>query len=799
MKRLILLLIGVVLAFSVNAGTVDRTTAKEKAMKFMPGKHFVESKPFALARARQPEKADAFYVFNAEGNQGYVIISADDRTQEVLGYAEYGNLDETTMPENMKWWLEDIARQIEAIGTTLKPAVRNATRASMSAIEPLIKTEWGQDGPYNNMCPDGNHVDFDEAGYNTNNRCITGCVATAMAQVMYYWQWPNTCEGIDEYSMGHWDNKGTDENPDWKFTEVCKIHALPATTFEWDKMKLKYETGDTGEAADAVAKLMRYCGQAATMEYGTDVSLAHLYPSAMVKFFNYNKDCRELSRDNYTSANWEQMVYQELAEGRPVLYSGQSTSYGGHQFIVDGYRSDGLYHMNWGWRYLGSYSVLTVADVTDEQGMSGSQNESAFQFLQSALFGVRPAEDGEVMHPAFYAYIDEFETKEYTRASADANFADVKLSAIINGEYNMEPTEEIDIEIGWGLYQNDKFVSCLSAAKTTLPLYTYMNLTHTATIFFGAGLPEGNYQICQIYRYADNEDWTQCLNSDVYSHVAEVGATTLTVRKQQMAAEIQHFSTSIDPMVGKPLDVVVNVTNTGELPTIILKLYAQPLDGSDGEKLAEEEYFVNPGETADVHLFFTPMDAGDFTWIIAGSSDEPLYNASITVAPSDVVIPDFCTYEEGELCAFFESPADWDGTIHCWAWIDSPAENFTGGAWPGSACELLGTANNGNKVWKWSWDGYKQNNTDATQPEKIIFNNNTYPQTDNLQFVLHGYYTVDGPQGEVITAIRPVTVKGSFAGQKVYSLDGRLLRTNGSTHNLAKGIYIINGHKVVIN
>ena len=147
MKRLLLLLVSVLVSFSINAAVVDRATAKQKAMKFMPGKRFVESKTFASARTRQPEMADAFYVFNAEDNQGYVIISADDRTQEVLGFAEYGNLDETTMPENMKWWLKDIARQIAALGTTLKPAVRNATRATRSAIEPLMKTEWGQGGP----------------------------------------------------------------------------------------------------------------------------------------------------------------------------------------------------------------------------------------------------------------------------------------------------------------------------------------------------------------------------------------------------------------------------------------------------------------------------------------------------------------------------------------------------------------------------------------------------------------------------------------------------------------------------
>ena len=798
MKRLLLLLVSVLVSFSINAAVVDRATAKQKAMKFMPGKRFVESKTFASARTRQPEMADAFYVFNAEDNQGYVIISADDRTQEVLGFAEYGNLDETTMPENMKWWLKDIARQIAALGTTLKPAVRNATRATRSDIEPLMKTEWGQGGPYNNMCPDGNHVDYDEPGYDTNNRCITGCVATAMAQVMYYWQWPNTCDGLDEYSMGHWDNKGTDENPDWQFTEVCKIHALPATTFEWDKMKLTYNYDETGEAADAVAKLMRYCGQATNMEYGTEGSGTHLYPSAMVEYFNYNKDCRELSRDYYTSANWEDMVYQELAEGRPVLYSGQSNDIGGHEFVVDGYRSDGLYHMNWGWNYLGSYSVLTVADPDHENGIGGSQNGYAFQYYQSALFGVRPAEEGEVMHPAFYAYIDEFETAEYTRASADVDFTDINLRAIMNAEYNLDPTEELYVEVGWGLYQNNELISCLSAIDAMLPYNIGMNLTldHKATILFGAGLPEGKYLLSQIYRYSEDEEWTRCLNSDAYSLVAEVSETTLTVRKQQMAVEVNGVSIPDEPIAGLLTDLVVNVTNTGELPTVNLKLWVLPSGGTSIEQVAEEEFFVNPGETKDVHLFAVFRGEGDCTLFFSDSSDQELYTTDMTLLPSDTRVPSFCVYNEGEVCAFFEAPSTWENTVHCWAWTDD--DNFTGGEWPGVACEYIGTADNGNKVWKWTWDGWKQNNTDATQPAKIIFNNDGQPQTGDLVFVQHGYYNEVGIQGEVITAIRTLSAEKTKGDGKVYSIDGRLIRNASSTSHLAKGVYIVNGKKVII-
>jgi len=116
-----------------------------------------------------------------------------------------------------------------------------------------------------------------------------------------------------------------------------------------------------------------------------------------------------------------------------------------------------------------------------------------------------------------------------------------------------------------------------------------------------------------------------------------------------------------------------------------------------------------------------------------------------------VEIPSFCTVNEGETCAFFEAPSNWTETVMCWAWCDTPAENFTSatGTWPGIACTLIGTAANGNKVWKWTWDGTKQHNSTATIPAMIIFSNSGSPQTADLQFQNGGYYNKDGIKGTV--------------------------------------------------
>ena len=163
-----------------------------------------------------------------------------------------------------------------------------------------------------------------------------------------------------------------------------------------------------------------------------------------------------------------------------------------------------------------------------------------------------------------------------------------------------------------------------------------------------------------------------------------------------------------------------------------------------------------------------------------------------------VVIPDFCTVAEGEVCAFFEAPSSWGNTICCWAWCDSPSENFTYSQrkdWPGVDCEYLGTAPNGNKVWKWTWDGTKQKNSSATQPAKIIFNNTGQPQTENLVFTQAGYYTKDGLFDVVTaTAIHSLSTPNALRSTDWYDLQGRRL----SGKPTIKGIYIKDGKKVVI-
>ena len=170
-------------------------------------------------------------------------------------------------------------------------------------------------------------------------------------------------------------------------------------------------------------------------------------------------------------------------------------------------------------------------------------------------------------------------------------------------------------------------------------------------------------------------------------------------------------------------------------------------------------------------------------------------------AEPTVEIPDFCKVNEGEVCAFFEAPATWGDNIKCWAWTDSPSDNFTGGSWPGVACDYLGEAKNGNKVWKWTWNGQKQNNSSATKPAMIIFNDGT-SQTGDLEFKNGGYYVKKGLFDVVgTTGIRAVKADAQN-DMKVYTLDGRLVKSAQNNADalsgLAKGIYIVNKKKFIV-
>ena len=307
---------------------------------------------------------------------GFVIVSNESRTIPILGYSDSGTFDPDNMPENMRAWLQGYADEIAWLQKQKENNTVTVTKSrtrggnTKADIPPLVTTKWNQRAPYNNLCPT----------YSGNNRAVTGCAATAMAQVMYYHKWPI---------------EATTAIPGYTINGVTRP-SLDAIIFDWGNMKETYTGSETDETAKAVATLMQYCGYSIEMDYGPESGAYTIKVAGALKdYFDYNDETTcVVSRIFYTSDKWRDIIYHELSERRPVLYAGQSTG-GGHAFVCDGYKNENstdYFHINWGWGgQSDEYYVLSVLNPYAGQSTGGSSSNDGFHYGQLAVIGIQPS------------------------------------------------------------------------------------------------------------------------------------------------------------------------------------------------------------------------------------------------------------------------------------------------------------------------------------------------------------------------------------------------------------------------
>ena len=369
------------------------------------------------------------------------------------------------------------------------------------------------------------------------------------------------------------------------------------------------------------------------MNYSIYGSGADVYPEILVNVFEYNKNIRLLYRDLYTTSQWEDMIYAELAAGRPVLYGGQTGKEGGHQFIVDGYDGSGLFHMNWGWSGMSDdYYVLSLADP-DNQGIGGSATNGAYQFDQDALFGVQPAIQDEALAPLMESWIFDMDTKVYSRASVDEDYQGVLFDGAVFASFNQPPTKDLDVQMGWALCQNGQIKQVLPNGSLTFVAGEDEGLYSTAEVSFGAGMVLGKYDVCQVYRYTEDAEWTLCVPYyETAFLVADVTETTLTVRQTLPSFKINSITTSKFPTTGSPMDVTVNVTNDGETFEQVLRLWTQRQGESSWKLVTTATRKIDPGFSEDVVMSFTPFVDGTYNLKVTNdTSDKALATKIVTV------------------------------------------------------------------------------------------------------------------------------------------------------------------------
>lgn len=320
---------------------------------------------------------EAYYIFSSPESDEFVIVSGDERMPSILAYSDESDFENANIPPNVLYWLESYTNAYLSLADD-----NSISRDSLSSINPdgvkplLANNSWGQDKPYNQFCPTVR-----------NQRCVTGCVATAMAQVMNYYKYPN---------IGHGDISYRTET-----NNIYVQHRFDERPFQWDNIIDDYSKEYTSEQATAIAELMLACGASVKMDYcvssqgGSGAYQSDLIP-AFIEHFDYDRDAAFVMRDYCTSEDWHQLIINELNNSRPINYAGQSYRDGGHSFVLDGYSVDDThthpyYHINWGWDGVcnGYYQIVDLHPI--ENGQYASND--GFNKEQQMLVGIKP-EDG---------------------------------------------------------------------------------------------------------------------------------------------------------------------------------------------------------------------------------------------------------------------------------------------------------------------------------------------------------------------------------------------------------------------
>ncbi|GAA4470304.1 hypothetical protein GCM10023093_31350 [Nemorincola caseinilytica] len=392
------------LPFHSFAKTVDETTARTIGCNYLVRQGVQNVKtPDDLALSYAPVSqidgrtvAD-LYVFNIKNGQGFVLVSGDDRVAPVLAYSDEASFHIDQVAPAAVVWVNWYKRQIEYVVThQLDPKVGTAekwaslkivaaapTAARTTSVAPMLTTLWNQSPNYNALCP----------GIGSS-LAVTGCVATAMAQVMKFWNWPVMGDGMHTYEDMTYGPLTAD---------------FGATTYQWSSMP-----NSISIANNAIATLMSHCGISVNMRYGTAASggsgawpVSH-YSSyvnsseyAFKTYFHYKPTVHGLLREGdymYTfypipsipSAIWISSLKAELDAGRPFIYTGNDGTSGGHAWVADGYRStDDFFHFNWGWGGAGPNGYYSVDDVAPPVlGTGGSGGN--YNMMQTATVGIEP-------------------------------------------------------------------------------------------------------------------------------------------------------------------------------------------------------------------------------------------------------------------------------------------------------------------------------------------------------------------------------------------------------------------------
>ena len=626
MKRLQSFIVLMLLAVGAWAQQISEEQARERALQYLHNNSAAKARGMAADKKATTAKVEAkgIYAFNLEDG-GYVIASGDSRTLPVLGYSATGTIDWEKMPANMRAFLKSYDAAIATLGDRKdfvdgdrKTAPK--TRAAKAAIAPLVKTHWDQDEPYWNKTPIYDGAEPDLQG----EQCLTGCVATAMAQLMNYYQWPKTAtKPIPAY-----DYTTAYENQE----KVVHIDALPATTFNWDNMLDDYVVKGQlqGNAAqrDAVATLMRYCGQSVYMYYTPEFSGSdhQQVVEALVKYFGYKNTVRWLKHIQYSIDEWEDLVYNELANGHPVQYGGNSDD-GGHSFICDGYDGNGLFHINWGWSGGGDdYFSLAVLNPYNNSSAGAGSSGIGFCIQTDAIFGMEPDTDGtspQQVTPQASLY--EFSPIELH--APDSVYFHYSFTSFSYGD------EEVRVDYALGtIDHNGALTPVMKGDPSDSIVYNFAINSHLIVVDSTALVPGQSMRLYPMvkYRSIPGADW-QLLGAKEFNVVAgRMPDGRFYLYREIPELEITKMEiTKGLGRIGLRSDVTLTIHNPSNIestvPLVLIPLYygkVKPADITDDTPYSEGDAlwaggYIRAAQDSKATFCFKPLASGTVGMLLA--------------------------------------------------------------------------------------------------------------------------------------------------------------------------------------
>lgn len=578
-----------------------------------------------LNKQQSTTSSRGYYVFPHDGNCGYTIVSGDDRMPEIVGYSITDTYSEENMPDGMK----HLMQVYEAMATALangdakverclaeKEALVADSTYRQPRVAPLLAdVAWGQTEPYNNLCP----------MYDGQRRTVTGCVATAMAQLMMYYQYPQTLKSdIPAYQTDSYQ------------LDMPLVSA--GERYDWDNMLPQYSgSAYTAEQANAVAKLMYHCGLSAKADHGPSTG-AWCRPNVLVKYWGYDPDViRHLYREKFSLREWTAILDAELQASRPVYYTGCSTTSGGHAFLCDGADGNGLYHINWGWSgWSNGYFDITILNSDYSGAESATAPADGYNQTCSMIVGIMP-DNGVADAPLIVTPLLTADKNEWvgcdllTTERADANWS-FRLS--IAAEFANYEKTAFDGYVGVGLKDESGIYLPLSTSKIYLGGMGENGSYYSEPLRFKIvySFPEGRTRIYQIYS-TDGNTWQQCGNSDKLCYEFDATDTTLRMVEDTLSASLA----SVDEFVegyGASFNLTASTTACSE-QDVMLYVYGSQTPEKPSE-YAQSLYVNIPAKGHVTRRFaLRPPSAGDlYVWVCDEDGRELVSAQKFEVAES---------------------------------------------------------------------------------------------------------------------------------------------------------------------